>query len=374
MRKLRRFRFSLPKVPPLLAQLSIIAFFIGLNSVLGATFLKENKLRLPPAVARVLLQFGIVPGEKLDVALLTNPYSTAEITLDADAVLTEINEERSRNNLDPFTSNQKLASAAARLLEELEQAEFDVESESFGEQLKPALDEVGYKYAWIHHNALVGPLTPKAALTAWLSDTDQTDSLLNQDLSEIGLATKVVDTKFMGKAGIIVQLLAEPQSTVTNAQSGQQVLGKSGGTAGKPLSEFSDYAVFTALNEYRQAHRAHALVENEHLCTYAEKRVQDLIAYGSLDGHKGFMEDFSKPEKPVGIRDYPGGRVGENLASQYCVNGTTGQPMYVENPTQLIEWCFDSSQRGHREAQLDTAYNNVCVRHGKNMYVVIFGE
>ncbi|MCA9369429.1 hypothetical protein KC721_03955, partial [Candidatus Woesebacteria bacterium] len=140
------------------------------------------------------------------------------------------------------------------------------------------------------------------------------------------------------------------------------------------LAEFSDDAVLEALNAYRATHGVHELNLNSNLCTYAEKRANDLIAHGGLDNHAGFIADFDAEEPPVGIADYGGGSFGENLASQYCVNGTTGETIFAEHPTQLIEWCFDSSQKGHREAQLSKEYQDVCVRHGNNMYVVIFGH
>jgi hypothetical protein len=53
---------------------------------------------------------------------------------------------------------------------------------------------------------------------------------------------------------------------------------------------------------------------------------------------------------------------------------TTGQSFIAETGTALIEWCFDSSTKGHREAQLSATYKNVCVRHADGMYVVTFGD
>ncbi|MBP9820298.1 hypothetical protein KBC79_06225, partial [Candidatus Woesebacteria bacterium] len=70
----------------------------------------------------------------------------------------------------------------------------------------------------------------------------------------------------------------------------------------------------------------------------------------------------------------PGGGIGENLAHQYCKNMTTGDSLIAQTGTAIIEWCFDSSTKGRREAQLSTTFHNVCVRHGDHMYVVIFGE
>ncbi len=139
--------------------------------------------------------------------------------------------------------------------------------------------------------------------------------------------------------------------------------------------DVSDSEVFAALNQYRADHHVHALVTDQNLCQYAEKRVQDLVKVGSLDNHEGFKQDFADQSNlPEPIQNYSGGEIGENLASQYCINGTTGESFVAQTGTALIEWCFDSSQKGHREAQLNSRYNAVCVRHAQHMYVVIFGE
>jgi hypothetical protein len=53
---------------------------------------------------------------------------------------------------------------------------------------------------------------------------------------------------------------------------------------------------------------------------------------------------------------------------------TTGESFIAETGTALIEWCFDSSTKGHREAQLSSVYKNVCVRHADGMFVVTFGD
>lgn len=353
-----------------LYRITVIAFFIGLNISLAKGFADQNPIRVPAPILSLLLRFGVIPGEKILIDKLTNPYAV-DIELKTSDIIALINAQRVEKKLPPLSENEKLASAAALLMKDLQEDELDLESDGFSGNLEVVMKEVGYTYSWVHHNSLVGPLSAEAALTAWLSDAKQEEALFNEKFTEIGLATLVEDTKFMGKAGVIVQLLAQPYILPASSSAGANQ------TKPKPpqkLPEIGDYDVFTALNVYRQSHGVHQLVENQHLCTYAQKRVADLIAFGSLDGHQGFVNDFRGSEPPVGIKDYPGKGIGENLASQYCLNGTTGDVIMATTPQQLIEWCFDSSQKGHREAQLNPKYNNVCVRHGNNMYVVIFGE
>ncbi len=137
----------------------------------------------------------------------------------------------------------------------------------------------------------------------------------------------------------------------------------------------SDTEVVEALNRYRDDHKVHHLIVDKNLCEYAEKRVKDLLAYGGLDHHAGFKKDFADQDHlPAPIQRYSGRTIGENLAYQYCKNMTTGDSFIAQTGTALIEWCFDSSTAGHREAQLNPRFNAVCVRHARGYYVVIFGE
>jgi len=355
------------------SRLTIIAFFIGFNISLGKAFLDQNELKVPAPIATLLLQYGIIPGDTVIFEQLTNTYAT-EIKLEADDIILELNAKRELENLLPMTANAQLASAAAVLLDQLAQADFDLQSDFEGQPLSEVIEEAGYSYAWIHHNALVGPLSPEAVITAWLSDDAQSEAVFAPEFIDIGIATKVVETSFMGKAGVVVQLLAQPQVVSKKLPSSLVIPKKESVKQSPLLAEFSDQAVLQALNDYRATHGVHSLQVNSDLCTYAQKRTNDLVAYGSLDNHAGFIADFDREDPPVGISSYGGGTIGENLASQYCINGTTGESIFAEHPIQLIEWCFDSSVKGHREAQLSTEYRDVCVRHKENMYVVIFGR
>lgn len=146
------------------------------------------------------------------------------------------------------------------------------------------------------------------------------------------------------------------------------------GTSERPptLRDIPDTEVVAAINAYRASHSSPQLVVNDHLCAYAQKRAGDLVTNGGLDAHAGFRADFADGKYPPQLEGYTGGRVGENLAHQYCYRGSKN--VVANTGTALIEWCFDSSTDGHREAQLDPKYTAVCVRHAQNMYVVIFGE
>jgi len=139
--------------------------------------------------------------------------------------------------------------------------------------------------------------------------------------------------------------------------------------------EISDSSIIQALNQYRADHQVHQLVEDQHLCQYAQKRVNELVELGKLDNHEGFKRDFASFESlPEEIKNYSGGKIAENLAYQHCRNMTTGESFIAQTAVALIEWCFDSSTAGHREAQLNSSFNAVCARHNQGFFVVIFGE
>jgi len=201
----------------------------------------------------------------------------------------------------------------------------------------------------------------------WRENPQQFATLIDTSYTEVGTFSEQI-TYEGEKVWLTILVLAQPETTkvVPTQKKVQQYT---------PAPEISDSDIVQALNLYRSDHQVHQLVVDNNLCTYAEKRVQDLIAFGGLDNHQGFKADFANNEQiPESIKAYSGGAIGENLASQYCINGTTNQKFTATTATALIEWCFDSSVKGHREAQLNTRYNAVCSRHGQNMYVIIFGE
>ncbi|MFZ1721403.1 MAG: CAP domain-containing protein [Microgenomates group bacterium] len=364
---------------PLVKRLAIIAFFLGLNVVLGARFLREAQSQVHPLLTNVLHNFGVITKHPEWVEEFVPAMDPEQIYIDPLELAANVNIRRNLDGLESLEFDAKLASAAAILLDELREDEYDLERELDQDALKNALDTVEYSYEWVSHNALVGPLSAQSVLIGWFSSSTQTDALLNPEFTQQGIATAVIVNEKLGTVGVTVQLLARPAADVPAEFSTQLPSSNSETTQTyqpKPIlkaPEISNQAVFTALNAYRQSHGVHQLVENNLLCDYAQKRVGDLIVFGGLDNHAGFKKDFDETFPPQ-LENYPGGTIGENLAHQFCRNMTTGDSFIAESGAALIEWCFDSSTAGHREAQLNPRYNNVCVRHGENMYVVIFGE
>ena len=222
---------------------------------------------------------------------------------------------------------------------------------------------------------VVGPLLEDAVVDAWLSDEQQLEAMFTQDFEEIGFATTIYTSKYNETVGIVVQILGTEFDKAVTPLSMDVAKTQVANPTPIPFPNVSSEEVFKALNDYRLSHDVPTLNENNYLCQYAQKRLIDQINFGSLDGHQGFKDDFADPESlPSPIIKYGGGKIAENLAYQNCRNMTTGDAFVAETGTALIEWCFDSSTAGHRDAQLSREFENACVRGSDGYFVVIFGS
>lgn len=350
-------------------RVAIIAFFLGLNLILGSYFLLTVKGQelLPDVVKNFLSSEGISEPSHTSFPLESAPDYSLRIDLDSDDVITAINEQREAAKVKTLFPSSKLHLVAEFVLEDMKKNNFQLSEEDGNRVLEESLKKANYFYSTAYQSIVVGPVTSASVVEYWFNNNQQ-QTVLADGVTDIGVAT-TVETISSEFTGITVVVIAEPRGVTA-------VLPSSTPQVTKPaLPPVSDQEVIDALNNYRHVHGVHSLDVNDHLCAYAEKRVGDLVAYGGLDNHQGFKEDFADPEKvPEALKDYPAGKIGENLAHQFCRNMTTGDSFVAGTGTAIIEWCFDSSTKGHREAQLSSEFHNVCVRHADGMYVVIFGE
>ena len=349
-----------------LRRIIVIAFFFGLNIVLGTFFIENNKFYLPIEISDVLEQTGLVDKKKLSL-LGKELVKEDNSSLDPQIILEKLNEERLLFEVDELEYSEQLASTAAILLKAIEKNNYNLDQQDFLPELKIALSEVGYNYLHVSHNMLIGPLLEQAVVDSWFSNEQQIE-FLKDDFLEVGFATEVIELEDIGTVGIVVQVLGKPMEQVAS-------IPKKTVATKLQYPIITDEEVLKALNDYRLSHNVPTLNIDDNLCSYASKRVGDLIEFGGLDNHAGFTSDFEDPENiPEIIKHYKGSVIAENLAHQYCKNMTTGDSFIAQTGTAIIEWCFDSSIKGHREAQLNSEFENACVRHGENMYVVIFGD
>lgn len=355
-----------------LFRISIVILLIFLNIYLGKIFLSQNNLVISAEAARLLSKLGIIiPNQlaKLDLKLSASPEPFA---ITSDQIIQLTNEQREANHLAPLQKNEKLGKAAQQLLTIFTQQNYEIENKDYSNEISKILKDNNYQFETVADVAVIGPLSSQAVIDRWLSQETQRNHLLGKDFAETGVATQEMSLNNQ-RNGITIQILAKPYlASPLPAVVKPTVQPK---PKASPIPNISDDDVVRALNEYRADHKVHQLIVDQNLCKYAEKRVLDLQKKGTLDNHEGFKQDFANTDNlPDSIKAYSGGTIGENLASQFCINGTTGQSFTATAAPALIEWCFDSSTKGHREAQLNERYNAVCSRHGSNMYVVIFGE
>jgi uncharacterized protein YkwD len=353
---------------PYFIRLIILAFFIGLNIQLLPYFLKTTRVQLPANFMNYLDSLGIINKEELNFDFIPKENQDDQPSLDPQLMFEKLNEQRAQRDLEPFAYNEKLASAAAELLREAEKYDYELGDRPFTEEFKTALQNSKYNYEHVSHNMVVGPLLEEGVIDAWLSNEQQLQALFDDDFQDVGLATTIIKTKYNETLGVTVQVLGLEQQTRVQTQT--PVVNK----AKIVFPPISNEEVFQALNTYRQAHSIYELKVDDNLCQYAEKRVQDLLAFGTLDNHQGFLNDFADPNNlPEPIRNFNGTKIAENLAYQYCRNMTTNEDFIAESGAAIIEWCFDSSTLGHREAQLSTEFGHACVRSAQGMFVIIFG-
>lgn len=116
--------------------------------------------------------------------------------------------------------------------------------------------------------------------------------------------------------------------------------------------------MWNALTDYRAAHRRYQLSKDDRLCSVANDRLQQVINLGTLDAHKGFRERFANDDafKAVGF-----GKLGENLAYGF------------ETAVAVVEWGWDTSTEGHREAQLTSEYTHACTASSQGFSVLTLG-
>lgn len=138
---------------------------------------------------------------------------------------------------------------------------------------------------------------------------------------------------------------------------------------------FTEDQLWQALIDYRRAHQKPDLQRNDRLCQYARERVAEHIEMEAtvapeeypnqdkypLDAHAGFAADAESGYafEVTGVNE-----LAENLA--YWPT--------AEYPHHVIEWGWDTSTEGHREAQLTEYYDKACITGQDGFFVALFGK
>lgn len=356
---------------PHIRRVVFVGLFLVADIWLGVRWLRLQREEVLVPVKNFLVQIHpslpqTVLGSALSETVPVEVPSTAPFTATGIAAVIQV--ERQERKLTALEYSTVLSQAGDKIIEAIVKNNLSFEGLDTSKILTAFLQQKKQENISLFHDTLIGPLTLAQLGNYWDDDAEHLRTVASPDLTQLGIAT---GSAMIGgqEQGIVVVIYGKPQATVQ--QSTPQNV-----TAQKiKFPEISNASVLEALNAYRAAHGVPGLLEHPNLCTYAEKRVQDLVVFGGLDGHEGFRKDFADQENlPEPIKEYPGGAIGENLAYQNCRNMQTNQGFLAETATSLVEWCFDSSTKGHREAQLNPRYTSVCARHQDGYFVIIFGE
>lgn len=114
--------------------------------------------------------------------------------------------------------------------------------------------------------------------------------------------------------------------------------------------------LYLAMSDYRRAHNVGQVTRNDLLCDIAQKRAEEQLKNGGLDGHAGF-DKYAKDQDEF----Y---RMGEVLFGGV-------QPQYG---VHIIEYGWDRSLTGHKEAIQDPSWNHGCGGVAGYYAVFIFGS
>lgn len=113
--------------------------------------------------------------------------------------------------------------------------------------------------------------------------------------------------------------------------------------------------LFTAINTYRRAHGIGEVARSDTLCTIAQKRADEQLALGKIDGHAGFAKQAQSQ------RDF-------SFLTEVLFGG--GQP---QSGVHIVEYGWDQSLTGHKEAIQDRTMSHGCGGVAGNFAVFIFG-
>lgn len=347
----------------------LITVFIVIDVILGSYWLRlQSEERLIPVKNFLTTIHPTVSKTILGEILQNNIPKTfnTNVTLNSREIFDLLNQKRSSTNLEKLVLSDDLSFAAGEVVKAVVENKVSFEGVDSSKIIATTLQKRKLENMSLYHDTLIGPKTILQLQKYWENDSDHNKIVGDPTVTSVGIATSS-GALHNQQEGIIVTIYAkkQPQAAAIEVPKKEKIT----------FPYISNTDVILALNAYRATHRVHELVEHPKLCEYAQMRLEDLLAYGGLDNHEGFKKDFEDAQNlPKPIQEYPGGAIGENLAYQNCKNMTTGESFIAPTATALIEWCFDSSTKGHREAQLNTRYNNVCSRNKNGYFVVIFGE
>lgn len=114
--------------------------------------------------------------------------------------------------------------------------------------------------------------------------------------------------------------------------------------------------LFQAVNQYRIIHNLNPVQKDDTLCYIAQSRANEMQKVGQLDEHEGLKKYFDEQEVIQNI--------GEVM---YGSSDGPGQPILG---VHIVEWGWDRSVTGHKEALQDSKWQYGCA--GIAGYIAVF--
>lgn len=307
----------------LLISILILVITLSLPLVFGTSLLSSLQSFLPIPIST------------------STPAPTLPQLIDSVSVIDKINQLRQQNLLTPLQIGQKTCQITQQL--------FNQPDQELSKLLASCSECKSIQIANFSQPLTLDQLSQEITQNSSISGY-----FLSTDLTHICVATS--------PAKIMVALVSasKPVQKIPSAS----------------IVQFTEDQLWEALSIYRQSQGRSTLQRDENVCQYARKRVQDhlnLIANKTspddypvkekypLDAHQGFKTDadsgyvFEITQK---------NQVAENLA--YWPN--------AQDPIHVIEWGWDTSTEGHREAQLNNDWTHACLSGKDGFFVAIFAK
>lgn len=128
-RKIKLFFLKLSE-NHILIRLTVLAFFLGINLVLGRYFFLNNDFHLPKEVTNILEKSGVI--EKQKPGFLNDEINEEMgVSLDPQIILEKLNTERRLFEVGELKYNGSLASAATILLDDAAKYDYDLDNHDF---------------------------------------------------------------------------------------------------------------------------------------------------------------------------------------------------------------------------------------------------
>jgi len=146
---------------------------------------------------------------------------------------------------------------------------------------------------------------------------------------------------------------------------------KTSKSAQKPLSQLEAYTLasdtFVKLNEYRVKNKLSAIEQDQKLCTYAQRRLDALAAYGDYDSGKGFYEDSADTKIVNAYFDQY-----EHWNESFYPTTAFVSPVVDSDSTTIINTWTTPSKDGKTKTIADSSYTNGCINANiRDMILII---